>query len=187
MTPDGNLAVQFDRRGYPVETHPSWFGTRQQLDASLDEVDATLVEPVELVALVDETLDDTVYTPKNAVPKEQGSQVTHNAAQRTTTATQRGASKSPPPPPGSANTISAAQQNILQQNGVTYEAANGIWVKTVPQARVYFTFHEVRAPKLIRTCALFLNESFINLAIFMTRVSHDSRKTRKGVFFLVLV
>ena len=174
MTPDGNLAVQFDRRGYPVETHPSWFGTRQQLDASLVEVDATLVEPVELGALVDETVDDTVYTPKNAVPKDQDSQVTHSAAQRTTTATQRGATKSPPPPPGSTNTITAAQQNLLQQNGVTYEAANGIWVKTVPQARVYFTFHEVRAPKLIRTCALFLNESFVYLVICIRRVSHDT-------------
>ena len=90
MSPDGGLAADFVARGYPVETHPSWFGTRQQLDASLVEVDATLVE---LVALVDETLDDTVYTPKNAVPKEQGSQVTHSAAQRTATATQRGAAR----------------------------------------------------------------------------------------------
>ena len=107
MVSGGALADSFTVRGYPAETHPSWFGTRQQLVASLDEVDATLVEPVEPVelgALVDETVEDTVYTPKKAVPKEQGSQVTHNAAQRTTTATQRtttatqrGASKSPPP------------------------------------------------------------------------------------------
>ena len=132
MAPDGALADSFVVRGYPVDSHPLWFGTRQQLDASLGEVDATLVEPVELGALVDETVDDTVYTPKNAVPKEQGSQVTHNAAQRTTTATQRGATKSPSPPPGSTNTISAAQQNLLQQNGVTYEVANAIWVRTTP-------------------------------------------------------
>ena len=93
MSPDGGLATDFVARGYPVETHPSWFGTRQQLDATLGEVDATLVEPVELGALVDETVEDTVYTPKNAVPKEQGSQVTHSAAQRTATATQRGAAQ----------------------------------------------------------------------------------------------
>ena len=82
MAPGGALADKFTARGYPVDNHPPWFGTRQQLDASLDEVDATLVEPVELGALVDETVDDTAYTPKNAVPKEQGSQVTHSAAHR---------------------------------------------------------------------------------------------------------
>ena len=68
-----------------------------------------------------------MFTPKEPVPKEHDSQVTHTAAQRTVPGTPPGAAGSP------SNTISAAQQNILQQNGVTYEATSGIWVKTVPQ------------------------------------------------------
>ena len=86
MTPDGNLAAQFNRRGYPAETHPSWFGTRQQLVALLVEVDATLVE---LVALVAETLDDTVYTPK--MPSLRNRILKSHTAQRSAPQRQRNA------------------------------------------------------------------------------------------------
>ena len=115
MMSDGDLAMEFARHGVSVDTHPPWFGTPQQPDAPSDEVDAPPGEvdaphggPVELGALVDGKVVDTVYPPKKAVPKEQDSQVIYNAAQRTTPAPQRGASKgaskSPPPPPQSPST-----------------------------------------------------------------------------------
>ena len=66
--------------------------------------------------------------------QEHDSQVTHTAAQRTVTGTPLGEAGTPPGAADSpSNTISTAQQNILQQNGITYEVANGIWVKTTPQ------------------------------------------------------
>ena len=33
MTPDGDLAMEFARHGYSVDTHTLWFDTRRQHDA----------------------------------------------------------------------------------------------------------------------------------------------------------
>ena len=159
MVPGGPLADSFTVRGYPVDSHPLWFGTRKQRDGEPDGGGGGLGTPQGGKGDPgdgggDEPLD-TVFTPKTAVPIGQGSQVVftppppsppseHRGASQGASQTSppppqpsggasQGASQTSPPPPGSTNTITAAQQNLLQQNGVTYEAANGIWVKTVPQ------------------------------------------------------
>ena len=84
--------------------------------------------------MVEGKVVDTVYTPKKAVPKDQDSKVIHNAPHR-------GASN---PSSAASNTISAAQQNLLQQNGITYEVANGIW------GIMYFLVILTSVPSLIR-------------------------------------
>ena len=92
MSPDGGLAADFVERGFPVETHPAWFGGSHQTagkgggqggggggGGDLGEVDG-------------EEVADMVFTPKEPVPKEQYSQVTHTAAQRSRLTTWRGRS-----------------------------------------------------------------------------------------------
>ena len=152
MVPGGPLADSFTVRGYPVDSHPLWFGTRKQRDGEPDGGGGGLGTPQGGKGNPgdgggDEPLD-TVFTPKTAVPIGQGSQVVftppppsppseHRDASQGASQTSppppgssagasQGASQTSPPPPGTeSNTISAAQQNLLQQNG--------IWVKTVPQ------------------------------------------------------
>ena len=122
MSPDGGLAADFVARGYPVETHPAWFGGSHHQAGKGGGQGGGGGNLVDLGEVDGEEVVDKVFAPKEPVPKEQDSQDIHSTA-----GTAPGAADSP------SNTISAAQQNILQQNGITYEAASGIWVKTVPQ------------------------------------------------------
>ena len=142
MMPGGALADKFTARGYPVDSHPMWFGTRRQRDDDPDGGGGNPDTPPDEVddpdGDGDKEMIDTVFTPKTAVPIGQGAQVIYTPASPTPSSKRpgasQGASQTSPPPPGTAsNTISAAQQNLLQQNGITYEVASGIWVKTTPQ------------------------------------------------------
>ena len=52
MVPGGDLANSFAVRGYPVDSHPLWFGTRKKSDAvvgdGVDDLGAPIGDPVEL-------------------------------------------------------------------------------------------------------------------------------------------
>ena len=85
MSPDGGLAADFVARGYPVETHPAWFGGSHQTAGG-----GGGGEGGDYGAVGGEEVVDTVFTPKQPVPKEQDSQVTHTAAHHTRLTTWRG-------------------------------------------------------------------------------------------------
>ena len=138
MSPGGELLASFVKRGYLVDTHPMWFGKTWRenveagkvVDAPIGEGGVPIGELVDLGEVRGGVDVDEVFTPKSAVPIGQGSQVVHQLAQQATQ--QRSASVAANSTTG--GTISAIQQNLLQQNGITYEVANGILVKTVPQS-----------------------------------------------------
>ena len=92
MSPDGELMAAFVKRGYPVDTHPLWFGTRRQHDendatlgendatvdendvplgendATVDENDVPLGEHGDLDVMVDGKMVNTVFTTKIGYP-----------------------------------------------------------------------------------------------------------------------
>ena len=78
MSPDGELMAAFVKRGYPVDTHPLWFGTRRQHDendatlgendATVDENDVPLGEHGDLDVMVDGKVVNTVFTTKIGYP-----------------------------------------------------------------------------------------------------------------------
>ena len=61
MKPDGDLAMEFTRHDYSIDTHTLWLDTRQQHD----ENDAAYGE---LDVMNDGKMVDTVYTPKKGYP-----------------------------------------------------------------------------------------------------------------------
>ena len=135
MVPGGPLDDSFAVRGYPADNHPMWFGTRRQRDDDHDGGGGNSGTPHDELDDHDggggEEVMDTVFTPKTAVPIGQESQVVFTPPPPPSEhpGAPQGAPQTPPPPPqssaGATNTISAAQQNLLQQNGITYEAASG--------------------------------------------------------------